>query len=170
MAWQDHAACRGKPTELFFPERGQTVKEAKRICSECPVASACEEYVESFPAYMSEHGVWNGKSARQRRREHSAALEVRQMHSTVCTCGKPVPKRRRRYCSEACLTLAQIEQNRERRRIKRATGQTFSVSRLVDRAHGELRTYKAGCRCEDCTTANTVYVRKSRGVYGKRAG
>jgi WhiB family redox-sensing transcriptional regulator len=53
---------------LFFPNRGQMdiIKKAKAICADCPVRSGCLEYALTPPLEM--HGVWGGKSDRERRR------------------------------------------------------------------------------------------------------
>ena len=38
FVWQDRAACKGADADLFFPERGASTREAKRICkTQCEV-------------------------------------------------------------------------------------------------------------------------------------
>jgi len=63
--WMQQANCRGVDPELFFPERGESTKEAKDICHACSVKRMCLEYgvqrVEKF-------GIWGGMSERERRR------------------------------------------------------------------------------------------------------
>lgn len=63
-AWQEFAACRGAPTELFFPEAGQAaiVKEAKAICSTCSVKTECLSFALSLPG----PGIYGGMTARER--------------------------------------------------------------------------------------------------------
>lgn len=64
--WHRRAACRGKGTATFFPERGQHVRPAKEMCETCPVRSEC------FEASQGEKfGIWGGLSERQRRQERS---------------------------------------------------------------------------------------------------
>ncbi len=64
-AWQDLAHCQGVDPELFFPERGESSKEAKAVCLGCVVKVDCLEYAlqngEKF-------GIWGGLSERERRR------------------------------------------------------------------------------------------------------
>lgn len=63
--WQEQAACRSAVGVNFFPERGQTTKEAKAVCAACPVRAECLDYAL---ANREKFGVWGGLSERQRRR------------------------------------------------------------------------------------------------------
>lgn len=63
--WQDHAACVGYPTDLFFPSTGETPAEAKALCARCPVRDDClEESLKDY-GYVT-RGVWGGTSTRER--------------------------------------------------------------------------------------------------------
>lgn len=62
--WHQYAACRGKPTSWFFPEKGDSVGKAKLVCAGCPVAAPCLEQALAG----EEHGVWAGTSRGTRRR------------------------------------------------------------------------------------------------------
>lgn len=64
--WTLHAACRGKPTELWFPAQGDplAVAVARRICAGCPVRAEC---LADALGDAERHGVWGGTSARERR-------------------------------------------------------------------------------------------------------
>jgi len=55
-------------TNLFFPELGGTVTEAKAVCQGCPVSHACFTYSVQVGVI---HGIWGGMSERQRRRFRS---------------------------------------------------------------------------------------------------
>jgi WhiB family redox-sensing transcriptional regulator len=63
-SWKDEANCLGVDPDLFFPERGESTKQAKSVCAGCVVRDECLEYaivnVEKF-------GIWGGKSERERR-------------------------------------------------------------------------------------------------------
>ncbi|MBA5846792.1 WhiB family transcriptional regulator [Gordonia amicalis] len=63
--WQDRALCAQTDPEAFFPEKGGSTREAKRICQGCEVKAECLEYAlhndERF-------GIWGGLSERERRR------------------------------------------------------------------------------------------------------
>lgn len=63
-AWADKGRCNTAPTELFFPGRGESLTEAKRICGGCPVVADCLAY--ALPHWRLQ-GVWGGTSARERR-------------------------------------------------------------------------------------------------------
>jgi len=62
--WQRWAACRGVDPELFFPERGEQTRSAKRICAACLVRVDCLEFAL---ANTEKFGIWGGKSERERR-------------------------------------------------------------------------------------------------------
>lgn len=62
--WRDLAACAETDPEVFFPDKGQPGRDAKRICASCPVAVPC---LESALATGERHGVWGGLSGRERR-------------------------------------------------------------------------------------------------------
>jgi WhiB family redox-sensing transcriptional regulator len=63
--WMADAVCREHPAATFFPQDGVGVVKAQRICATCPVASECLEYAL---VNHVDHGVWGGKSERERRR------------------------------------------------------------------------------------------------------
>lgn len=61
--WMAHGACLGLPTDIFYPEKGVTAPEAKRVCSGCVVRAACLKYgLENWEA-----GIWGGTSEIERR-------------------------------------------------------------------------------------------------------
>lgn len=73
--WMARAACRGQPTELFFPVRGEDVRPALELCRECPVRRECAEYaLGSTAGTLAVSGIWGGLSARQRRRLRQGEL------------------------------------------------------------------------------------------------
>jgi WhiB family transcriptional regulator, redox-sensing transcriptional regulator len=63
--WQDRALCAETDPEAFFPEKGGSTREAKRICSGCEVRAQCLEYAL---AHDERFGIWGGLSERERRR------------------------------------------------------------------------------------------------------
>lgn len=60
----DDRGCVDSPPRLFFPERGDSVDEAKAICRRCPYIEPCLQYAL---VNVERHGVWGGKSERERR-------------------------------------------------------------------------------------------------------
>ena len=65
QVWMLEAKCRDADPEAFFPEKGGSTREAKRICSACPVRNDCLDYaLENDERF----GIWGGLSERERRR------------------------------------------------------------------------------------------------------
>ena len=44
LGWQEQALCAQTDPEAFFPEKGGSTREAKRICVGCEVKAECLEY------------------------------------------------------------------------------------------------------------------------------
>ncbi len=63
--WQERALCAQTDPEAFFPEKGGSTREAKRICTGCEVRDACLDYAL---AHDERFGIWGGLSERERRR------------------------------------------------------------------------------------------------------
>ena len=63
--WQERALCAQTDPEAFFPEKGGSTREAKRICMGCEVRDKCLEYAL---ANDERFGIWGGLSERERRR------------------------------------------------------------------------------------------------------
>lgn len=63
--WMGRAACKGMDPDLFFPDRGESTKEAKALCLGCPVVKECLDYAVRN---REKQGIWGGTSERQRRR------------------------------------------------------------------------------------------------------
>jgi WhiB family redox-sensing transcriptional regulator len=70
LAWQEQALCAQTDPEAFFPEKGGSTREAKRICIGCEVKGECLEYAL---AQDERFGIWGGLSERERRRLKRAA-------------------------------------------------------------------------------------------------
>jgi WhiB family redox-sensing transcriptional regulator len=68
--WQEEALCAQTDPEAFFPEKGGSTREAKRICTGCDVRVECLEYAL---ANDERFGIWGGLSERERRRLKRAA-------------------------------------------------------------------------------------------------
>lgn len=65
LRWQDLALCAETDPESFFPEKGGSIREAKRTCRSCEVRAECLEYALGND---ERYGVWGGMSERERRR------------------------------------------------------------------------------------------------------
>ncbi|GAA1467525.1 WhiB family transcriptional regulator [Microbacterium thalassium] len=65
LAWQTDALCAQTDPEAFFPEKGGSTRDAKRICSSCDVRGECLDYaLENDERF----GIWGGLSERERRK------------------------------------------------------------------------------------------------------
>lgn len=62
--WQDEAACRQIPVELFFPPAEQESEVAKAVCSECLVRQPCLDFAL---AEGERFGIWGGLTSQERR-------------------------------------------------------------------------------------------------------
>ncbi len=62
--WQERALCAQTDPEAFFPEKGGSTREAKRICLGCEVRTDCLKYALE---HDERFGIWGGLSERQRR-------------------------------------------------------------------------------------------------------
>lgn len=65
LNWQERALCAETDPESFFPEKGGSTREAKRICLGCEVREWCLDYAL---AHDERFGIWGGLSERERRR------------------------------------------------------------------------------------------------------
>ena len=71
--WFQFAACNprwaDRPldqwVDLFFPTSGESTREAKEICDECPAKAACADHAMATGQTI---GIWGGTSERERRR------------------------------------------------------------------------------------------------------
>ena len=69
--WRDLALCAETDPEVFFPDKGQTGRDAKRICAACPVTKPCLEFAL---AHGITWGIWGGLSGRERRQLRSGEV------------------------------------------------------------------------------------------------
>lgn len=63
--WQDQANCLGVDPDIFYPERGESHEEAKKVCNGCIVRADCLSYALQR---REKYGIWGGTSERERRR------------------------------------------------------------------------------------------------------
>ncbi|HSP38712.1 MAG TPA: WhiB family transcriptional regulator [Frankiaceae bacterium] len=69
--WQERALCAQTDPEAFFPEKGGSTREAKKVCTDCEVKVECLDYAL---ANDERFGIWGGLSERERRRLRRAAV------------------------------------------------------------------------------------------------
>lgn len=71
LEWQERALCAQTDPEAFFPEKGGSTREAKRVCLSCEVRVECLDYAL---ANDERFGIWGGLSERERRRIKKRAV------------------------------------------------------------------------------------------------
>ncbi len=64
-SWRLSALCGETDPEAFFPEKGGSTRDAKRVCTGCDVRAECLEFALSNDERF---GIWGGLSERERRR------------------------------------------------------------------------------------------------------
>lgn len=78
--WMEHAACVGKPVELFFEYRtDRDIEQARTVCQSCPVRRACLNHAL---ANRIEDGMWGGYTEPERRR-------IRRNRPPIVKKGRP---------------------------------------------------------------------------------
>jgi WhiB family redox-sensing transcriptional regulator len=71
LAWQSDALCAQTDPEAFFPEKGGSTRDAKKICASCEVRAQCLEYALQNDERF---GIWGGLSERERRKLRRRAV------------------------------------------------------------------------------------------------
>jgi len=71
LGWQTDALCAQTDPEAFFPEKGGSTRDAKKVCGACNVRAQCLEYALSNDERF---GIWGGLSERERRRLRKRAI------------------------------------------------------------------------------------------------
>jgi WhiB family redox-sensing transcriptional regulator len=63
--WQTQALCARVDYALFFPEKGGSAQDAKKVCARCPVQNQCLDAALSNGECF---GIWGGYTERERRK------------------------------------------------------------------------------------------------------
>ncbi|WP_282958973.1 WhiB family transcriptional regulator [Phycicoccus avicenniae] len=71
LSWQERSLCAQTDPEAFFPEKGGSTREAKKVCVSCEVRAECLEYALSNDERF---GIWGGLSERERRKLKKRAV------------------------------------------------------------------------------------------------
>jgi len=66
--WRDDALCAQTDPEIFFPEKGGSTRDAKKVCGSCEVRRQCLEYALTYCVT----GIWGGTSDRERMQMRNA--------------------------------------------------------------------------------------------------
>ena len=71
LTWQERSLCAQTDPEAFFPEKGGSTREAKKVCVGCEVRAECLEYALE---HDERFGIWGGLSERERRKLKKRAV------------------------------------------------------------------------------------------------
>ena len=71
LGWQERALCAQTDPEAFFPEKGGSTREAKKVCQTCEVRIEC---LEAALGNDERFGIWGGLSERERRKLKKRAV------------------------------------------------------------------------------------------------
>ena len=75
MRWQERALCAQVDPEAFFPDKGATTRDAKRVCQSCPVRSEC---LEDALRHNEGFGIRGGLTERERRHLKRRIVQIPQ--------------------------------------------------------------------------------------------
>ncbi len=65
LEWQNDALCAETDPEMFFPEKGGSTRQAKKICADCEVSAECLDYAMKHDETF---GIWGGLSSKERKK------------------------------------------------------------------------------------------------------
>lgn len=74
-SWRSEALCAQTDPEAFFPGKGGSTQEAKRVCADCTVRKQCLDWAVE---HDERFGIWGGMSERERRRYKKRMRAQRQ--------------------------------------------------------------------------------------------
>ena len=63
--WADDALCAQTDPDTFFPDKGGSTREAKKVCAQCFVQAECLDWALTT---NERFGIWGGLSERERRK------------------------------------------------------------------------------------------------------
>jgi hypothetical protein len=119
--WHRDALCAEIGGNSWFPEKGDTAQDARKICVRCPVRQECLDYALENADLT---GIWGATSEWERKRmrrgeEVTPYIRAgRKMESRVCHfCGQEFQTYRKsaKFCSNVCSTKGWHQSQRELR-------------------------------------------------------
>ena len=129
LAWQEEAACRDQPVELFFTddstvENRLREKKALAICARCSVQVDCRSWIDEaeYGATYQLHGVVGGETPRMRSERRKAS------RSGPSRKGESLGTRKDRLVSEGTALLAEMH---------RADGCAWRFAEIVHLLHSK---------------------------------
>lgn len=172
-SWQDRAACKGKPTEWWFPdaERGDSgvYARGREVCVNCPVRGDCLQWAVDN---HQRDGMWGGLSPNERRAKNLPVKPVATAPVRCSVCDRVFTARNhalhnRLYCSDVCARAARAEvegpkksaQKREERAERLAAGLCAYCGKREHRPNVTS--------CQRCADQRSAQDRAVRAIGGK---
>jgi WhiB family redox-sensing transcriptional regulator len=62
--WHESALCAQTDPDAFYPEKGDSARDSKRVCLGCPVRKEC---LEDALRRQEQWGIWGGLSPQERK-------------------------------------------------------------------------------------------------------
>lgn len=91
--WFSRAACLGMDPDIFFPTKGGSSRQAKKVCWEqCPVREECLEHAQ---VNQELDGIYGGLTASERRPDR-----IRRPQLSTTACGTERGWRKHRMAGE----------------------------------------------------------------------
>lgn len=93
-SWFSQGKCRDHPEVTWFPERGESTKQAKEICASCPIRIACLNHAVRTG---ENHGIWGGAAPRKLAKLRQSTwftFDEDQPHTSVYVPGRRDPQRK----------------------------------------------------------------------------
>lgn len=121
--WMNLGLCAQTDPEAFYPEKGGSTAEAKKVCLSCTVRLSCLDYALE---HQERFGIWGGLSERERRKVKQGQpitpiAPTAQRFCAFSGCDNRIvtePGHRGRapkYCTPQHAHYAAMERQRDRR-------------------------------------------------------
>ena len=65
LSWQLEARCAQTDPDAFFPDRGRSAQDAKKVCEDCAVREKCLDWAIE---HNERFGIWGGLSQQERKK------------------------------------------------------------------------------------------------------
>ena len=96
--WRDYALCSQTDPEAFFPEKGGSLEQARKICNACDVRDSCLAWALENG---EDQGVWGGLSSRERRALQRVSATARRRETLTDDVQRSLPRDSRTNWSSA---------------------------------------------------------------------
>jgi hypothetical protein len=116
--WRNDAACKGQPTEWWYPADGRNslaTRRARALCAECVVREDC--LISALR--RNEDGIWGGLNIKERRSVRTVYDVKKVLVCDYCRGSFEKPSNRQvvsLYCSDRCRKNQDRQRSAQRKR------------------------------------------------------